>query len=149
MKEKNIQIRQAFPPASRATAVTAYNGNETIGSAVGIPIGNSGRTIVGIGLGTISSSLTSVTYSVWASVKSTGNSAGDLVEITGASAVVTGATTDAKKSIEVSHKAISGISSNDPVYLFVKRVQVGAYAILDNVDCILTEYAVEPVAVNA
>lgn len=149
MKEKNIQIRQAFPPASRATAVTAYNGNETIGSAVGIPIGSAGRTIVDIGLGTISSSLTSVTYSVWASVKATGNSAGDLVEISGASAVVTGATTDTKKSIEVSHKAISGISSNDPVYLFVKRVQVGAYAILDNVDCILTEYAVEPVAVNA
>lgn len=149
MKEKNVQIRQAFPPASRATAVTAYNGNETIGSAVGIPIGSAGRTIVDIGLGTISSSLTSVTYSVWASVKSTGNSAGDLVEISGASAVVTGATTDTKKSIEVSHKAISGISSNDPVYLFVKRVQVGAYAILDNVDCILTEYAVEPVAVNA
>lgn len=149
MKEKNIQIRQAFPPASRATAVTAYNGNETIGSAVGIPIGSAGRTIVDIGLGTISSSLTSVTYSVWASVKSTGNSAGDLVEISGASAVVTGATTDTKKSIEVSHKAISGISSNDPVYLFIKRVQVGAYAILDNVDCILTEYAVEPVAVNA
>lgn len=149
MKEKNIQIRQAFPPASRATAVTAYNGNETIGGAVGIPIGSAGRTIVDIGLGTISSSLTSVTYSVWASVKSTGNSAGDLVEISGASAVVTGATTDTKKSIEVSHKAISGISSNDPVYLFIKRVQVGAYAILDNVDCILTEYAVEPVAVNA
>lgn len=149
MKEKNMQIRQAFPPASRATAVTAYNGNETIGSAVGIPIGSAGRTIVDIGLGTISSSLTSVTYSVWASVKATGNSAGDLVEISGASAVVTGATTDTKKSIEVSHKAISGISSNDPVYLFVKRVQVGAYAILDNVDCILTEYAVEPVAVNA
>lgn len=149
MKEKNIQIHQAFPPASRATAVTAYNGNETIGSAVGIPIGNAGRTIVDIGLGAISSSLTSVTYSVWASVKSTGNSAGDLVEISGASAVVTGATTDTKKSIEVSHKAISGVSSNDPVYLFIKRVQVGAYAILDNVDCILTEYAVEPVAVNA
>lgn len=149
MKAKNIQIHQAFPPASRATAVTAYNGNETIGSAVGIPIGSAGRTIVDIGLGAISSSLTSVTYSVWASVKATGNSAGDLVEISGASAVVTGATTDAKKSIEVSHKAISGISSNDPVYLFVKRVQVGAYAILDSVDCILTEYAVEPVAVNA
>lgn len=149
MKEKNIKSLQAFPPASRATAVTAYNGNETIGSAVGVPIGSAGRTIVDIGLGTISSSLTSVTYSVWASVKATGNSAGDLVEISGASAVVTGATTDTKKSIEVSHKAISGISSNDPVYLFIKRVQVGAYAILDNVDCILTEYAVEPVAVNA
>lgn len=149
MKEQNIKILQAFPPASRATAVTAYNGNETIGSAVGVPIKNAGRTIVDIGLGAISSSLTSVTYSVWASVKSTGNSAGDLVEISGASAVVTGATTDTKKSIEVSHKAISGISSNDPVYLFIKRVQVGAYAILDNVDCILTEYAVEPVAVNA
>lgn len=149
MKEQNIQIRQAFPPASRATAVTAYNGNETIGSAVGVPIGSAGRTIVDIGLGAISSSLTSVTYSVWASVKSTGNSAGDLVEITGATAAITGATTDVKKAIEISHKAISGITSNDPVYLFVKRVQVGAYAVLDSVDCILTDYAVEPVAVNA
>ena len=149
MKESNIQIRQAFPPASRATAVTAYNGNETIGSAVGVPIGNAGRIIIDIGLGEINSSLTSVTYSVYASVKSTGNSAGNLVAITGATAAITGATTDAKKYIEISHKAISGISSNDPVYLFVKRVQVGAYAVLDSVDVILTEYAVEPVAVNA
>lgn len=149
MKESNIQIRQAFPPASRATAVTAYNGNETIGSAVGVPIGNAGRSIIDIGLGAISSSLTSVTYSVWASVKSTGNSVGDLVEITGASAVVTGATTAAKASIEVSHKDITGITSNDRVYLFVKRIQVGAYAILDSVDVVLTEYSVEPVAVTA
>lgn len=149
MKESNIQIRQAFPPASRATAVTAYNGNETIGSAVGVPIGSAGRSIIDIGLGAISSSLTSVTYSVWASVKATGNAAGDLVEITGATAVITGSTDVAKKAIEISHKAISGISSNAPVYLFVKRAQVGAYAVLDSVDVILTEYAVEPVAVNA
>lgn len=143
-KNDNIYFR-AFGPLSRASADTQYNGTATIGDAVGIPINDSGEVDVQIMIGALNASLTSVAYTLHTSTKSTGATAGDLVAVTGAAVTALPADADSVKVINVKLAAVSNKPSDTlPIYLYVKRVQTGAYAAVDCVSVIATDNHILP-----
>jgi hypothetical protein len=131
--------------------VTAYNANETVGSAVGIPIGTAGRAVVSIDVGALNGSLTSVTYTFHASGKQTGNTAGELTQISTSSVVIAPADASSLKlvSINVADIVPATADKNIPLFLFVKRVQVGAVATSDSVMVDFVEDSLLPQKPNA
>jgi hypothetical protein len=146
MKTANFKKVQAIAPAARSTANTTYNGNATIGSAVGIPIGDAARILLEIETGVLNASLTSVTYTVQVSSLATGIAAGTIKEVTGSSIVVVPA--DASKSIlaSIMTKNIVPLEAdaNKPLYVYIKRVQVGAFEANDSVSVMFTDHVTEP-----
>lgn len=133
MKENGIIYHRAFEPASRALANTTYNGEATITDADGIPLGDAEEFDVEIQLGTFAASLTSITYSLHLSTLATPTAAADLTAITGATLDVVVADASSQKVINVKLSKANKPSNDEPLYLYVKRVQVGAVAALDTV----------------
>ena len=149
MKISDIQLRQAFAPKSRASADTQYNGTATLANAVGIPIRNADRSIFQLGMGDISASVTSIAYSIHSSSLPTGNIESNLTALASAVATITPANANSIVAGSVEHKSIviPDADKSKPQYLFVKRVQTGAYAALDSVNVLQSEHTSQPQAI--
>ena len=78
-------------------------------------------------------SLTSITYSLHLSTLATPTAAADLTAITGATLDVVVADASSQKVINVKLSKANKPNNDEPLYLYVKRVQVGAVAALDTV----------------
>lgn len=151
MKIADIQIAQAFSPAERDTADTQYNGTATLANAVGIPLGNANRSLFELSMGEMSISITSIVYSVHTSSKSTGNLTTDLTALENAVATLDYSDANSLSIGSVEHKniVVPDADEQNPQYLFVKRVQTGAFAVNDSVNVIQTEHDTQPVDVLA
>lgn len=147
MISRNIQKHVAVLPLSRATANTTYNGQATVADAVGIPIESAENAFVSIALGVIGA--TSVAYSIALSNKSTGNASGDLKEVPDSELLVLPASANGQMLIEARLDRAAVELANGPIFLFVKRVQVGAVATLDSVTVTLQSFKEQPVLVKA
>lgn len=149
MKISDIRLAQAFAPAARATANTQYNGTATLANAVGIPLGNAGRLICEMTMGEMSISITSIAYSLHTSSKATGNLTADLTALENAVATLDYSDANSISVGSVEHKniVVPEADEQNPQYLFVKRVQTGAYAVNDSVNIIQTEHSAQPVDV--
>jgi len=147
--KRDLKLFTAFVPLSRALADTQYNGTATVASAVGIAMGSAKTANVLISLGAVGA--TSVTYSLMVSKLSSPATADDLQAV--AEATIAIASTDANTqkvvSVRLDRAALNEALKYDNLYLYVKRVQVGAVATLDNVSIALTDHQEIPVLVNA
>jgi hypothetical protein len=140
------KIAQAFAPASRATAVTHYNGVAIGSGPVGIPIGDASVANIMISLGSVHASVTGITYSVGVSSKTTTTSAADIVSIEEAIAKIVPADANSVEdgAIRVENIDAGAQVTGNPLYLYVKRQQADAYAVLDSVNVLLNEHKVQP-----
>lgn len=144
MKKNGIIYQRAFEPASRASADTQYNGTATVTSAAGIPIGDAGEIDVEVQIGALNASLTSVNYAVMLSTKATPTGAGDLTAVTGAEVTIGPSNGSSQRVINVKLSKANKPSSTEPLYLYVKRTQVGAFAALDSVSVKLFDFQTLP-----
>jgi len=146
---RDIKLNAAFVPASRATANTTYNGTATVTDAVGIAVKNAKTAYVHINLGAVGA--TTVDYTLMASILAAPTAAGDLTAITGATIQVVPGDANTQKvvAVRIDRAALPVALQSDPLYLYVKRVQVGAVATLDAVSIALTDHSELPVLVKA
>lgn len=149
MMKRDIRIHQAFVPLSRASEDTQYNGTATVTSAAGIPLKDASTVYVHINLGVVGA--TTVDYTLMVSKLATPTGAGDLTAITGATIQIPTDADGTQKvvAVRIDRASLPTALQTDPLYLYVKRVQVGAVATLDAVQVIFTDHKELPELVKA
>lgn len=147
--KRDTRIYTAYVPLSRATADTQYNGTATVTSAAGIPMKDAATAYVHINLGAVGA--TTVDYTLMASKLATPTGAGDLSAITGATIQVVPGDAGTQKvvAVRVDRASLPAAMQKDPIYLYVKRIQVGAVATLDAVSVVFADHKEIPELVNA
>lgn len=147
--KRDLRIHKAFGPASRSAEDVQYNGTSTVTDAAGIPLKDAQTVCMHINTG--STAATSVAYQLMASILATPTGAGDLSAITGALVTTTGDSdnTQSVATVRIDRQALPAAMQKDPLYLYVKRTQVGASAVLDSVQLVFVDHKELPELVNA